>query len=212
MWIRYNATNKLWEVATNPTDPASAFTKLPLDASQFTQGSLDPAVIGAIPWANVSKTGSSLGDLATRSAGDLSSGTLQDGRFPTWVAQPYSPALFGGGGGWTVEAADFQYYKWLRYGNLFIAKIFVAGSTLVTPATNELLIVAPAGIDFGPTDTWNFAGMAYTEDGFTTPLIPGTVIIRQGPNWIGVQKTSGANFAIVANLFGIILTVVAELQ
>lgn len=33
-------------------------------------------------WADVSKAGSSLADLATRSASDLSSGTLPDGRFP----------------------------------------------------------------------------------------------------------------------------------
>jgi hypothetical protein len=38
--------------------------------------------ITGIPWANVSKSGSSLADLATRSASDLSSGTLPDGRFP----------------------------------------------------------------------------------------------------------------------------------
>lgn len=36
----------------------------------------------SIPWASVSKTGSSLADLATRSAGDLTSGTLPDARFP----------------------------------------------------------------------------------------------------------------------------------
>src|SRR5690606_29961858 len=36
----------------------------------------------AIAWSKISKTGSSLADLATRSASDLSSGTLPDGRFP----------------------------------------------------------------------------------------------------------------------------------
>jgi hypothetical protein len=43
-----------------------------------------------IPWANLSKTGSSLADLATRSASDLSSGTLPDARFPATL-----PALNG---------------------------------------------------------------------------------------------------------------------
>lgn len=37
---------------------------------------------GFIAWADVSKSGSSLADLTTRSAGDLSSGTLPNGRFP----------------------------------------------------------------------------------------------------------------------------------
>lgn len=36
----------------------------------------------SIPWASVSKTGSSLADLATRSAGDLTSGTLDAARLP----------------------------------------------------------------------------------------------------------------------------------
>lgn len=36
----------------------------------------------AIDWTKISKTGSSLADFDTRSAGDLSSGTLPDGRFP----------------------------------------------------------------------------------------------------------------------------------
>ncbi len=37
---------------------------------------------GSVTWASVSKVGSSLGDLATRSAGDLNSGTLPDARLP----------------------------------------------------------------------------------------------------------------------------------
>lgn len=36
-----------------------------------------------IPWSAIDKTGSSLADLATRSASDLSSGTLPDARFPS---------------------------------------------------------------------------------------------------------------------------------
>lgn len=37
-------------------------------------------VTGTVPWANVSKTSSSLADLATRSAGDLSTGSLAEAR------------------------------------------------------------------------------------------------------------------------------------
>lgn len=44
----------------------------------------------AIDWTKVSKTGSSLADLATRSASDLSSGTLPDARFPATL-----PAVSG---------------------------------------------------------------------------------------------------------------------
>jgi hypothetical protein len=45
---------------------------------------------GTVTWNSVSKTGSSLGDLITRSATDLTSGTLQDGVFPAVL-----PAISG---------------------------------------------------------------------------------------------------------------------
>jgi hypothetical protein len=45
---------------------------------------------GTVTWASVSKAGSSLLDLTTRSASDLSAGTLPDGRFPATL-----PALSG---------------------------------------------------------------------------------------------------------------------
>jgi hypothetical protein len=41
-----------------------------------------PSWLTAVAWSVIDKTGSSLADLATRSAGDLSSGTLPDARFP----------------------------------------------------------------------------------------------------------------------------------
>jgi hypothetical protein len=62
----------------------SAFTlTLPSDVTRL-GSSIDLAteVTGTLPWASVSKTGSSLADLATRSATDLTSGTLPDARFP----------------------------------------------------------------------------------------------------------------------------------
>ncbi len=48
---------------------------------------------GTITWASVSKTGSSLADLATRSAADLSSGTLPDARFPATLPAVNGSAL-----------------------------------------------------------------------------------------------------------------------
>lgn len=48
----------------------------------FDSGSTLSLGAGVVPWSSVNKTGSSLADLATRSASDLSSGTLPDARFP----------------------------------------------------------------------------------------------------------------------------------
>jgi hypothetical protein len=53
-----------------------------IGAEQVITGELDPDVIPPIPWDRVLKADSSLGDLETRSAGDLSSGTLLDARMP----------------------------------------------------------------------------------------------------------------------------------
>ena len=47
--------------------------------------SLASDVSGSLPWASVDKTGSSLADLTTRSASDLSSGTLAEARLPATV-------------------------------------------------------------------------------------------------------------------------------
>lgn len=48
-------------------------------------GGVARVAITGIPWANVSKSGSSLADLTTRSAGDLSSGTLSNARLSASV-------------------------------------------------------------------------------------------------------------------------------
>lgn len=62
-------------------DPAAAiaYSKLNL-ALSILNGDINAAA--AIDWTKISKTGSSLADLLTRSASDLSSGTLPDARFP----------------------------------------------------------------------------------------------------------------------------------
>lgn len=62
----------------------STFTlTLPSDVTRLGSSiDLGSEVTGTLPWASVSKTGSSLADLTTRSAGDLTSGTLPDARFP----------------------------------------------------------------------------------------------------------------------------------
>lgn len=58
---------------------AIAYSKLNLSGAIL---NADINAAAAIEWSKISKTASSLADLATRSASDLSSGTLPDGRFP----------------------------------------------------------------------------------------------------------------------------------
>lgn len=55
----------------------------------------------ALPWSKISKAGSSLADLATRSAGDLSSGTLADARLSTNVPLKNVAETISGAWGFT---------------------------------------------------------------------------------------------------------------
>lgn len=57
------------------------FRRLKELGSQITGDMIDPNA--KIPWSAINKTGSSLADLTTRSASNLTSGTLPDGRFPS---------------------------------------------------------------------------------------------------------------------------------
>lgn len=65
------------------TAASTATPQLTFTSTYFSSLSLADGT--GLPWAGVSKTGSSLADLATRSAGDLSSGTLADARLSSNV-------------------------------------------------------------------------------------------------------------------------------
>lgn len=62
-------------------DPAAAIAYSKLNLTGLVVDA-DIAAAAAIAWTKLSKTGSSLADLTTRSATDLTSGTLPDARFP----------------------------------------------------------------------------------------------------------------------------------
>lgn len=93
-WARFAIGASGTVLLSNGTDPAwstSGATLTALNATQLTSGTVPLARISgllnaqidaaaAIAWTKVSKTGSSLADLSTRSAGDLASGTLSDAR------------------------------------------------------------------------------------------------------------------------------------
>lgn len=69
-----------WGQLTNSHIAAAAAIAMAKLSLAITNAEVDAAA--AIAWSKISKTSSSLADLATRSAGDLNSGTLPDGRFP----------------------------------------------------------------------------------------------------------------------------------
>lgn len=87
--LRSNGTDPSWSTdgsaltALNATNLASGTVPL-ARLSGITNAEIDAAA--AIAWTKLSKTGSSLADLTTRSAADLSSGTLADARLSSAVS------------------------------------------------------------------------------------------------------------------------------
>lgn len=79
--------NRVWAGPTSGANAAPTFRAL-VDLDVPDTITIDGAA--NVTWASVNKTGSSLADLATRSASDLGSGTLPDGRFPATL-----PAVSG---------------------------------------------------------------------------------------------------------------------
>lgn len=73
------------------------------DATQITTGVFSEARIPTLPWARISKVGSSLADLATRSASALNSGILAQAYGGTGRATAYQFAV----GTFSVASGSF---------------------------------------------------------------------------------------------------------
>ncbi len=73
------AANRIW---AGPTTGANALPTFRALVAADIPANPTIACTGCVTWASVSKSGSTLADLATRSATDLNSGTLPDARFP----------------------------------------------------------------------------------------------------------------------------------
>jgi hypothetical protein len=117
----------------------------------------------SIPWADVEKTGSSLADLATRSASDLNSGTLPDARFPATL-----PAASG------VNLTALNATQ-LTSGTVPLARLYTTlsgyGITDAQPLDSDLTswaaVVRASGFDtFTATpSSANFASLVTDETG-----------------------------------------------
>lgn len=84
------------------------------------------AATAAIAWSKLSKTGSSLADLTTRSASDLGSGVLSNSLLT--AALPWTPTD-SSGAGLSLTSVEGRYVR--------IGPIVVAGATLTYPVTAD---------------------------------------------------------------------------
>jgi len=126
---------------------------------------------GAIAWADVSKISSSLADLATRSAGDLSSGNLAIARMPTGGTWSLSSDLTLSGKDLIINSTEVIYPYKLTY------------SKTVTQYTASFAAISMLDLCFAPASatSQSFSGM----DG--QPVIRTT-------NWADKSTVNGLNF------------------
>ena len=86
---------------------------------------------GTLPWSRVDKSGSSLADLVTRSAADLSSGTLDDGRLSGNIPRKDAAATITG-------AYTFSTDPTFNANGVAWASVSKSGSSLADLATRQI--------------------------------------------------------------------------
>jgi len=143
----------------------------------------------AIDWSKISKTGSSLADLTTRSASDLSSGTLPAARFQPWAAVTFAAGDFTASGAmtWTVAAGDVVSNRYTIVGKTLIWACALGATTVAGTPSTELRIAIPGG---------------NTAVGYC--LNPLAVVTDNGVQSVGFVDASGGNtyVSIKLNLGG----------
>lgn len=186
MWIRYNSTSDIFEYADDETDPTTTFTRLPL---KLTDADIDSSA--AISWSKVSKTGSSLADLATRSAEDLSSGILPDARLNTYTNRSYSSGNYTGSGSmtWTVDSGDVLLDRYVRVGPMTYYSFYVYASTVGGTPDTTLKITLP---DSGGYETY---GLFWYSDNGTVNI----GLMRSNGTALELSKLDGSNWTASTN-------------
>ncbi|MCA1567233.1 MAG: hypothetical protein LC803_16590 [Acidobacteria bacterium] len=162
-----------------------AWAALPADSvtSVFGRTGAVVAVSGDYTWAQINKATSSLADITTRSAGDLSSGTLPDARFPSTL-----PALSG------VNLTSLNASN-LASGTVSTARL---GSGTASSSTylrgDQTWAALPASV--------GGSGTAGTLAKFATATTLADSIISEsgGKVGIGVAPDAGLSLALASNL------------
>jgi hypothetical protein len=158
---------------------------------------------GCVTWASVRKSGSSLADLATRSASDLSSGTLPDGRFPATL-----PAASGVNltalnatnlGSGTVAAARMPAMTGDATSTVGTVALTLANSGVAAATYGDATHVAQVTVDVKGRVTAASA-VAITTSGITIPnLVQGDTLYASGTNTLAVLTKSGTATRYLSN-------------
>jgi hypothetical protein len=208
---------------------AIAYSKLNLGASIV---DADIAVAAAIAWSKLSKAGSSLADLATRSAADLSSGILASARARTVLANTdtgtknnWAPGLVGdtfvfwagvadatitGIAGGTVgqmfgvknTGTKICYFSHQDAGS-------AAGNKLVNIVTSGITPIAPGGVAWFMHDGTAWQLIAHQQGGpITVPFAAGNFTSDAG-TWTVIAANQ---IAYSYQLAGRLLTLIVDIE
>jgi hypothetical protein len=167
---------------------AIAYSKLALTGSIV---NADIGAAAAIGWTKVSKTGSSLADLATRSASDLSTGTIPAARLPVFGASGASHSIGAVPDPGSLAAA----YRFLREDGVWEsggAQVIdirkygaIDGAANNTTAVNAAFAAAqPGQTVYFPSGTWTCTG---------------DIIPKDGVHWRGEGSTRDSGFGSIVN-------------
>lgn len=174
---------------------AIAYSKLALTGDIV---DADIASAAAIAWSKISKSGSSLADLATRSAADLSSGNLAVARLGNGVTSITTDTSTGSVNNWAPTLAGNTFIEWSGASDATFTGLSSSGV-----ATGAIVVIRNAGTKnaffshlSGSSSTANQLTNVVTTG--PTPIGPGGVIayLFNGTNWRLIAHEQGTPIAV----------------
>lgn len=185
--------------------PAGSVDLSNLDAGSLTSGTVPLARISgltdaqidaaaAIAWSKLSKSGSSLADLATRSAADLSSGSLAVARLGNGVTSTTTATDTGTVNDWAPTIAGNTYIAWSGASDATFTGLSSSGVTAGT-----VVVIKNTGTKnafFSHADTGSATANRFTNLATSgkTPIAPGGHIayVFDGTKWQLLSHEQGA--------------------
>lgn len=148
-----------------------------------------------LAWADVDKTGSSLADLATRSAADLSAGNLALARLGLGVTTAISDTSTGAVTNWAPALAGDTYIEWAGAADATFQGLTLGVTGSIVTIKNTGSKNAFFAHLSGTTALAKFRNMVTSG---VTPIAPGGYIsyISNGTDWMLLDHKQGAPITI----------------
>jgi hypothetical protein len=198
--IRYNVSSGHWELSHNGstyeviTTPSTGALTGVIAGTGLTGGGTagdvtlniatqaDPSWLTSLAWATVNKAGSSLADLTTRSAADLSSGILPDACFPATLP--------------TISGVNLTALNASNLGSGTVPLARLSGITNTQISASAAIAYSKLNLagSIGNTDISGIAGIAYSKLNIANQIIDTDIKTTAAIQWSKISK-SGSSLA-----------------